>query len=188
VGSEMCIRDRSWRIGMTPGSRFPPGIGAVGAAVVWVTLVASGALSLMPDLPPEGRSYVWFSPEDIQLAARVRQMTPPRAVFLTGADPNNPIAAYPNNPIADLAGRSVLMSYPGWLWSYGINYAQREADIPRIYQGGPAALELLHHYHVDYVVIGPHEMADLHPNVDYFASTFRLAVRTANYQIYAVSR
>ena len=178
---------RLWRLGMGPErSTVPPGLGAIAAAVIWLTLVASGVLSLMTYLPPEGRTYLWFSPEDIQVAAEVRRLTPPKAVFVTGADPNNEIAAYPNNPIADLAGRSVLMSYPGWLWSYGINYSQREADVARIYQGGSAALALLHHYHADYVVIGPHEMADLHPNVDYFASNFRLVVRTANYQIYAV--
>ena len=42
-----------------------------------------------------------------------------------------------------LAGRSVLMSYPGWLWSYGINYSQREADLGRIYSGSAQALTLL---------------------------------------------
>jgi hypothetical protein len=166
----------------------PPGVGALAAVVMWVTLVAAGVLSLMTYLPPEGRTYVWFSAEDIQVAGQVRRVTPPKAVFLTGADPNNEIAAYPNNPMADLAGRSVVMSYPGWLWSYGINYYQREVDIVRIYQGGPTALDLLRHYHVDYVVIGPHEMADLHPNVGYFASRFPTVARTTNYQIFAVAR
>lgn len=176
---------RITRIGITK-SPLLPALGTLAAVVMWLTLVAAGVLSLMFYLPPEGRTYVWFSAEDIQIAAQVRDRTAPKAVFVTGADPNNEIAAYPNNPIADLAGRSVLMSYPGWLWSYGINYYQREVDIARIYQGGSLALALLHHYHVDYVVIGPHEMQDLHPNVDYFAANFRLALRTANYQIYAV--
>jgi uncharacterized membrane protein len=99
-------------------------------------------------------------------------------VFVTGEQPNN--------PIADLAGRSVLMSYPGWLWSYGINYSRREADIQRIYSGGAMALELLHQYHADYVVVGPNEMATLHPNLDYFNTTLRLVLHTANYQVYAV--
>ena len=166
-------------------------IAAVGpalAGIAWLTLIASGALSLLQFLPPQGPSYLWFSAEDIQLAAQIRQLTPPKAVFVTGADPSNEIAAYPNNPVADLAGRSVLMSYPGWLWSYGINYAQREADIRRVYNGGQAALDLLHHYHADYVVVGPSEMATVHPNLDYFNTTFRLAIHTAHYSIYAVPR
>ncbi|HEV3096486.1 MAG TPA: hypothetical protein VG104_05015 [Candidatus Dormibacteraeota bacterium] len=168
---------RIWRVALP---------GAAAALVLWLTLVASGGLSLLQVLPPQGPSYVWFSAEDLQLAAEVRRLTPPKAIFVTAADPNNEIAAYPNNPVADLAGRSILMGYPGWLWSYGINYIRREADIRRIYDGGATALELLHHYHADYVVIGPNEMATLHPNLDYFNTDFRLALHTAHYEIYAV--
>jgi len=155
-------------------------VGPIGAAVVWLTLVAAGALSLIQSLPPQGPAYVWFSAEDIQLAAQVRQATPAKAIFVTGEQPTN--------PIADLAGRAVLMSYPGWLWSQGINYSRREEDLISIYRGGARALLLLHGYHADYVVIGPNEMATLHPNLDYFNTTFRLALHTANYQIYAVPR
>ncbi|TMD42243.1 MAG: hypothetical protein E6I88_05495 [Chloroflexi bacterium] len=152
--------------------------GGILAGAAWVTLIASGALSLLQVLPPQGPSFVWFSAEEVRLAAEVRQATPPRAVFVTGEEPTN--------PIADLAGRSVLISYPGWLWSSGINYAQREADLARIYNGGPAALALLSHYHVRYLVVGPSERATLHPNVDYFSATFRLVLQSANYQIYQV--
>ena len=48
------------------------------------------------------------------------------------------------------------------------------------------ALTLLHQYNADYVVVGPNEIVEFHPNVDYFKSTFRLVLHTANYQIYAV--
>jgi hypothetical protein len=153
-------------------------LGAVVAVLAWLTLVASGVLSLLMFLPPQDPAYVWFTSEEVQLAAEVRQQTPPKAVFVTGEQPTN--------PIADLAGRSVLMSYPGWLWSYGINYTQREADIARIYNGGADALTLLHRYHADYVVIGPEERTAFHPNVAYFTSQFRIALRTPNYEIYAV--
>jgi hypothetical protein len=152
--------------------------GAVAAAAIWLSLVASGVLSLMQFLPPQGPAYVWFSSEEVQLATQVREQTPPKAVFVTGQEPNN--------PIADLAGRPVLMSYPGWLWSYGINYAQRETDIKRIYTGGAEALGLLHHYHADYIVIGPTERSAFQPNVDYFNAQFRLVLHTQNYDVYAV--
>jgi hypothetical protein len=152
--------------------------GAIVAGAIWLSLVASGVLSLLQFLPPQGPAYIWFTNEEVQLAAAVRQQTPPKAVFVTGEQPNN--------PIADLAGRSVLLSYPGWLWSYGINYAQREQDLPKIYNGGPQALELLHHYHIDYVLIGPAETSAYHPNLEYFGTQFRLVLHTTNYAIYAV--
>jgi hypothetical protein len=172
---------RIWRLGP---------LGAAAAVVMWLTLIGSGVLSLLQFLPPQGPSYVWFSREEIQLAAQIKLLTPPKAIFVTAEEPNN--------PVADLAGRSVLISYPGWLWSYGINYGQREADLgcppppascpqgPGIYDGGSKGLALLHHYHADYLVVGPAEMAMLHPNVDYFNSNFPIVIRTANYSIYAV--
>jgi hypothetical protein len=153
-------------------------VGAVVAVLTWLSLVASGVLSLMQYLPPQGPAYVWFSAEEVQLAADLRRQTPPKAVFVTGEEPTN--------LVGDLAGRSVLMSYPGWLWSYGINYAQREADLSRIYNGGPVALDLMRHYHADYLLIGPNERSNFHPNVDYFKAQFRLLLHTPNYDVYAV--
>ncbi len=160
---------RLWRAGIA---------GATASALVWLTLVASGVLSMLQFLPPQGPSYVWFSAEEVRLAETIRTATPPRSVFVTGERPNN--------LVADLAGRSVLMSYPGWLWSYGINYQQREAVIARIYQGDPNAITLLHHYHADYVVVGPDEVASLHANVAYFNAQFPVLLRTANYTVYRV--
>ena len=160
---------RFWRTGP---------LGAAGASVIWLTLTASGVLSMLQFLPPQGPSYVWFSAEEVRLAAAIRTATPPRSVFVTGERPNN--------PVADLAGRSVLMSYPGWLWSYGINYQQREADIARIYLGDAGAVGLLHRYHADYVVVGPDERATWHANLAYFNARFAVVLRTANYVVYRV--
>jgi hypothetical protein len=153
-------------------------VGGILAAAIWLSLVASGVFSLVQFLPGQGPAYVWFTSEEVQLAAEVRRQTPPHAVFVTAEEPTN--------AIADLAGRPVLMSYPGWLWSYGINYSQREADIARIYKGGPDTLGLLSRYHADYIVIGPHERGAYQPNVDYFNAQFRLFLHTPNYDIYAV--
>lgn len=160
---------RLWRTG------WP---GGVAAGLLWLSLTASGVLSLLTSLPPQGPAYVWFTPEEIQLAADVRARTAPHAIFVTGDRPNN--------PVADLAGRSVLMSYRGWLWTYGIDYRRREQDLAHIFAGDAQALGLLHRYHADYVVIGPDELASWHANLDYFQTNFRLLLRTANYQIYLV--
>jgi hypothetical protein len=160
---------RLWRAGVA---------GKTASVGLWLTLVASGALSLVRDLPPQGPAYVWFTPEEVQLAAQVRERTDPHAIFVTGDRPNN--------PVADLAGRSVLMSYRGWLWTYGIDYAARERDIARIYAGDAQTLSLLHRYGAGYVVIGPDELATWHANLTYFQANYRLFLKTASYQIYAV--
>jgi uncharacterized membrane protein len=79
-----------------------------------------------------------------------------------------------------------MISYPGWLWSYGINYNQREADLGVIYHGGAQALALLHRYRASYIVVGPAERASLSPNTEYFAQNFQLVLHSSNYQIYEV--
>ncbi len=160
---------RIWRAGW---------LGRLGASIAWLSLVVSGVLSLLQFLPPQGPSYVWFTREELGLADQIRRLTPPHAVFLTGDRPNN--------PVADLAGRSVLMSYRGWLWTYGIDYRSRETDIARIYAGDSEALDLLHRYHVDYVVVGPDELANWHANTRFFDDRLRLWAQTAHYQVYAV--
>src|SRR5205823_8408255 len=83
-------------------------VGALVAVTIWLSLIASGVLSLMQFLPPQGRAYAWFSSEEVQLAAQLRWQTPPRAVFVTGLAPNN--------LLADLAGCAVPVSYPGGAW------------------------------------------------------------------------
>ena len=151
-------------------------LGWMGASLAWLTLVAAGALSLGQAL--RNPAYDWFTSEQWQLAAEVRQMTPPHAVFLTGSEVTD--------PVADLAGRPVVMSYRGWLWSYGIDYRTREADVARIYAGDPQALSLLHRYNAQYVVISPGAYASWQVNLDYFTSNFTLVIRTQNYEVFLV--
>jgi hypothetical protein len=168
VGAVLVWLARRWRAGW------------IASAFVGLTLLASGALSLAQSLPPQGPTFTWFSREDQLLAEAVRRSTDPHAVFLTGDEVNN--------PIPDLAGRSVVMSYRGWLWTYGIDYAKREADIGQIYVGAPDALALLHRYRVNYVLVGPEELSTWHADPGFFDRLFPLLTQTEHYRVYVVPR
>ena len=76
------------------------------------------------------------------------------------------------------------MGYPGWLWTYGINYLPRQADVDRMYQGNG---ELLRQYRIDYVVIGPDEKS-MWPNLNeaYFSANFSLIFNENGYKIFQV--
>jgi hypothetical protein len=64
-----------------------------------------------------------------------------------------------NSPIPTLAGRRVMIGYPGWLWTYGLpDYVTKGADLKRILTGDPLAPDLVRKYGVDYVMIGPQEI------------------------------
>lgn len=166
VGAFLVWLARRWRDGW------------IASSLVGVTLIASGALSLIQWLPPQGPTFSWFSREDITLADSVRRSTDPHAIFLTGDEVTN--------PIADLAGRPVLMSYRGWLWTYGIDYSRREANIAQMFIGAPNALDLLHQYRVNYVLVGPEELSTWHANQGFFDRSLPLLTRTAHYRVYIV--
>ena len=117
-------------------------------------------LFLDPTLPLTGvKIETLFGPESQivrtsilhKVADWVRTNTSATALFI--------VADEHNSPIPTLAGRRVLIGYPGWLWTYGLpDYIQKGAVETRILKGDPAALDLVRRYGVDYVMIGPQEI------------------------------
>ena len=51
------------------------------------------------------------------------------------------------------------MGYPGHLWSHGIDYSKREAELRAVYTGAPEAAGLIETLGIEYVVVGPLEKA-----------------------------
>ena len=124
---------------------------AIVAAIVLVLLGLSGALDLAR-ASDFGVSAVQFTDAGgIQVADWVRQHTDAKAVFA--------VADEHNSPIPSLAGRRVMIGYPGWLWTYGLSdYVQKGQDLKRVLDGDPTTPELVKKYGVDYVMIGPQEI------------------------------
>jgi hypothetical protein len=125
------------------------------ALTVGVTLLTGIVvlLRLLPWTPPVdavGGPYTLASADERALAATLVTRTAGDAVFLTFGRPNDPVLA--------LAGRTGLIGYYGWLWSYGIDFDGRYADVRSMYRGcAPGAscpiYGLLRKYHVSYVEI-----------------------------------
>ena len=144
-------------IGGLVGALFKRGPAGLTAAVVVLALVAVGGLAGALDLARASdstvSSYQFTDAKGVQVADWVRGHTSPSAIFA--------VADEHNNPIPTLAGRRVMIGYPGWLWTYGLgDYAQKGADEKLILQGAPNALDLVDKYGVGYVLIGPQELAD----------------------------
>ncbi len=128
---------------------------AAGALVVPVLL--TGALVVLRLLPwtPQANAitgpYTIASAQELQLAATIQNTTPKGAVVLTFGRPNDPVLA--------VAGRIGVMGYGGWLWSYGIDFGTRYADVQTMYGGcanDPATCPitaLLRTYGISYVEI-----------------------------------
>ncbi len=131
--------------------RRGPGPALVAAAML-VMLVASGALDLSRASNFSISGVQFTDQGGLAVAAWVRRNTSPGALFA--------VADEHNSPIPTLAGRREVIGYPGWLWTYGLaDYVQKGEDERLILAGDPTAGELVRTYGVDYVMIGPQELA-----------------------------
>jgi len=144
------------------------------AAVLLLALTSSGALDVWRALSP-AENVSLFGQEELEVAALLREKTPPRALIL-----HAPI----HNSVVALSGRQSVMGYPGHLWTHGIDYRQRELDVATIYQGGVPMLEPLARLGVDYVIIGPVERAQLTADEGYFMSLYPVVIDHGEYRVY----
>ncbi len=148
-------------------------------AIGLVIMLMSGVLEDLNQLLGRDR-YPLFNAGDIAFAARVRDETPPDAVFAT--------APVNNHPVPVLAGRRVLMGYPGWLFAEGLPWEERDADLRAIFAYTDAAERLLDTYSVDYVVVGPVERETMGVNIEAFRSSFDVVISAGGYELFAIAR
>ncbi|MBJ7593516.1 MAG: hypothetical protein JF886_01425 [Candidatus Dormibacteraeota bacterium] len=169
--------------------------GAV-AAVTVSTVLLTGLLvlvRLLPWTPPQdsvGGPYSTATTADAQLAAHVAAATPSNAVFLTEGKPNDPVLT--------LGGRTAVMGYYGWLWSYGTDFASRPQDVRTMLEGCStqkrsecAVFGLLRAYRVDFAEIddriGDAGVFDTQVNVSWWASQgFPVVARSDHVTVYDV--
>ena len=122
------------------------------AVVVLVLLCFSGLLDLTRASDYTVSTNLFTDSGGLEVADWVRHNTSPDAVFA--------VANQHNSPVPTLAGRRELVGYPGWLWTYGLaDYQQKSDDDKKILEGDLSALDLVRKYRIDYVMIGPQEIA-----------------------------
>lgn len=122
--------------------------------------------------------YGEFDRDGIALAAVIREDTPASALMLNAPTWNAPVF---------LSGRRSLLGYVGHAWSRGLPYAEREADIMRIYAGEADALQLISSYGIDYIVVSPVERNNLKVN-DAFFEQFTKVGQVGEYTLYEVAQ
>ncbi len=147
-----------------------------GVAVV-LALTLSGALDVWRVASAQTK-FGEFDADALAVAEILRTETDPRAIVLHAPTWNAPVF---------LTGRRSLMGYGGHLWSSGVNYYDREAEIKRIYAGEADAQALLDRYEVDYVVLSPMERTQLTVNEGFFEA-FPVLGRSGEYTIHEVPR
>ena len=168
----------------------------VAAAAIASTVLLTGILVLLRFLPwtPAGDAiggpYTAATAADSTLAAQVAAVTPANAVFLTEGKPNDPVLTQ--------AGRTAVMGYYGWLWSYGTDFGSRPQDVRTMLEGCPTlsraacpVFGLLRTYRVDYVEIdnrlGDAGILDSRVGVSWWSSQgFPVVARSDHITVYDV--
>src|SRR3990167_5268639 len=148
----------------------------IGTLLVFL-MIFSGGLDIYRTFTP-ATYYQIFTDEDLKVAQAVKNLTQKDSIFVT--------APVHNHPIPALSGRSTLAGFHGWLWSHGIDYLERAADVERIYQGGEEAEDLIRIYKINYVAYGPHERENFSINVSYFQKYPKIPL-SSNWIVYDVS-
>lgn len=124
-----------------------------------------------------------FDADGVTFAEFVKNKTRPRATILHAPTHDTPIF---------LTGRRSVMGYPGHIGSHGIDYAERERDVARIYAGAPDAHALMGKYGIEYVVVGPHEAREMSKlqtplNAQYF-KRYQFVGGTGGYHLYEIAQ
>jgi hypothetical protein len=92
-----------------------------------------------------------------------------------------------NHWVTALSGTRVLMGYPGWLWSWGVQYGGREQENNEILLGAPRALELLSRYQVSYVILNTQDRVGSQPvALDFYRTRFTRVLNRDGWEIFSI--
>lgn len=141
----------------------------------FVTLIFAGALDVWRTASAQVKNQV-FDADAVKIADKLKRITEPDDLFLNAPTFNSAIV---------LTGRRSLMRYSGHLSSHGIDYAERENDVKKIYAGDGTAEVLMRKYGIKYVLISPRERDTLQVNEQFFQK-YRVVAEEGNYRIYEV--
>ena len=144
------------------------------AAVFFFLSLTSGVLSLGREAVSD---YQLFSEGDVAAAEFIRDELPADAVYLTGDQHNNFVAA--------LAGRQIVCGTSSYLYFHGVNYQRAALNARQMLEAPGENLALFAQYGVDYVVVGDSERYNYALDAAWFAENCALIYDEGGVLIYA---
>jgi hypothetical protein len=148
-------------------------------AVILVSQTAS-AISDFRFFDRGMQKTVFFHEEEFRLAEQFKAIR-------GSPDDLSLIVPRHNHWLPCLTGTPVVMGYAGWLWSWGISYSAREAEVKEILSGGPRAEELIRKYRLRFFAM-PLQQGQPEAGVNgaFFESRFRLALSSTFWRVYSL--
>lgn len=152
----------------------------VTAGMLFLLMTATGLIECARHLPGKAIPYVLWNREEIELSNFLRSRIKYSDRVL--------VADHHHDWASALCGAQILLGFPGWIWSTGIDYHERQSDLRSIFEGRPQAIDLLNHYKVTYAVINDTTRASYKVNQVFFDATFKLLLKSGSTAIYELSR
>jgi hypothetical protein len=149
------------------------GIVVVGG--ITLLLTGSGILAIAREF---NLKYTFLVPDDTQFADYITTALPSDTVLLT-TDAHH-------NPIPVLTGRPIILGYRGWLWSYGVDYREREQDVATMLAGGPQTEMLFQKYGIQYVAFNAADHIEWSINDNYYQTYHHLVAHRGTWFLYGV--
>ena len=145
------------------------------AAAFLLVSTLSGTLTLAREVVSR---YQLFNVSEVKAAEYVDENTPEGAVFLTGVQYKNPVAA--------LAGRSIICGTPSYLFFHGINYSTAFLELSQMLEFPGDSAELFEKYGVDYAYISSYERGSFAVDEDWFSENGELVFAMGDVCLYAL--
>lgn len=160
---------------------FQKTAGKIITVILLLSLTLSGSLEIIRIANPAKTRIPLWNRNDIEMSKVIKEKTEPESIILT--------AAVHDHPVTSLAGRKIIIGFPGNAWSWGYSdWYKREQDVREIFQGNPTtAAILLEKYQVDYVMISPREKVfEPRINENYFLQKLDQVAVGPDYKIFKV--
>ena len=147
------------------------------AAAFMLVSLLSGALSIAREVVSE---YRLFSADEALAAEYADANTPAEAVFLTGSQHNNAIAA--------LSGRDIVCGTGSYLHFHGIDYSQQFYDEREMLERPGESAALFERYGVGYAYISSYERHNFQVDEAWFAENGKKVFESGDVAIYEIER
>jgi hypothetical protein len=148
------------------------------AAAVSVLLFTSGLLTLARELVSGGQ-YLLYGNDYVAASEYVKEHTEPDALFITGKQHLNPIAA--------LAGRNIWVGSPSYLYYHGFDTEARNDQVTAIYTDTETALTLPAELGASYILVTDYERGNYPGCDDRLRECYPVFFRQGSVTIYSVT-
>ena len=135
----------------------------------------SGGLSIAREVVSE---YRLFSAEEARAAAFIDENTPADAVFLTGSQHNNAVAA--------LTGRDIVCGTDSYLYFHGLDYSRQQYDERRMLEFPAESDALFRQYGVTHAYISNHERPQCEVDEAWFRENGEVLFSEGDVSVYAL--